>query len=284
MTLFLAIILFLLTSLCGYATWYILSKGGRKKEKKEKEKPDNPKPDSEIKKDSYCYPKINETMGFEFVKVVSVPEELRGIVKEDNKSENTSQPSWENSKAIGSVTTISSEEEDNSSEEPYPEEISNRTFPLHEDNEPEPPGRSLVPEGEEEESEYDNQEEWNEDSLNVETLDAVTGMSTYPWPMSDESEEDGSIPMESIHDMIDQNPDIIDQNETADEEILKDALRAQMVDEKMAIINQMSSLNNTERLDDEARDLMKDLNRNEEEPERNNQSHQSITENDLPDL
>lgn len=86
-----ALALNVLTLAGGYALWYLFRGRRRKRRGEAGEAPDERKAShggwGGYGKDSYCYPKINDMMGFEFVKVVRVPEELTiGPGKEEDKT------------------------------------------------------------------------------------------------------------------------------------------------------------------------------------------------------
>ncbi len=81
-----ALALAVLTLFGGYAFWYIL-RGKRLREKKEQydnKNNNSASPDSSethdwgVDKDSYCYPKINDTMGYQFVTIIPVDPVLLG--------------------------------------------------------------------------------------------------------------------------------------------------------------------------------------------------------------
>lgn len=92
-----ALALNVLTLAGGYALWYLLRGRRRKRRDGAGEAPDERKAShggwGGYGKDSYCYPKINDMMGFEFVKVVRVPEELTiGPGTEDKTSPEKAKP------------------------------------------------------------------------------------------------------------------------------------------------------------------------------------------------
>lgn len=102
--------LFLLTSLMGYIIWYILF-GIKKKEKKGGESPKEAKAPKEstyesktIPRSSYCYPKMNDVMGYDFVDVVKVPEELL------NNKPKTVEDSFAEAKPAG-ITAVTNEQD-----------------------------------------------------------------------------------------------------------------------------------------------------------------------------
>ncbi len=77
-----AVLMFLLMTAVIYVTYYILwgrhRKNVRKEEKKHetetvKNKEDNGNVRWGVSKDSYCYPTINDILGYEFIKIIKVP-------------------------------------------------------------------------------------------------------------------------------------------------------------------------------------------------------------------
>ena len=119
-----AVLLFLFSSVFMYIFWYIIF--GRKQRKKGESSHEEPKHDNEttqkgkwgVDKNAYCYPKINDVMGFEFVKVIKVNQETASSEKKPE-----AQPTWEGSRGIGGLTAVSSTEarQEREEDEPYPE-------------------------------------------------------------------------------------------------------------------------------------------------------------------
>lgn len=79
-----AIILFLLSLLGVYAIWRIIKRGkgkpvktinGNEEEQNAEKERKRGKEKWGVEKDAYCYPSINDVMGFEFVKVIKVTDE-----------------------------------------------------------------------------------------------------------------------------------------------------------------------------------------------------------------
>ena len=117
MNLFLAIFLFSLTTAAGYVVWYVI-RGQRDREMRKRRglKPDDEaqEPSKKAKKklkwglekDAYCYPDINDVMGYEFVSVIKVPGELTKNQKAATKQEEK-RPTWETARGIGGLMTVS---------------------------------------------------------------------------------------------------------------------------------------------------------------------------------
>lgn len=116
-----AFLLFALTSVGLYVIWYV-GRGRHTAEKKAQEKREKEKAAHSTKKQekalggaargSYCYPKINDIMGYDFVKVVNVPDELtREIVAIESKPKDKT---WGETPGIGmtrrSVSAVNDEE------------------------------------------------------------------------------------------------------------------------------------------------------------------------------
>ncbi len=128
MAIVIAFVLFLLTFSLGYVllrarrSAAAARRGKTLKEKKENEgntQKEKPRPAGRwgVCKDSYCYPKINDMMDYEFVKVVQVDEKLRPVFK---KKEDLSQPGQEEKNtetpAIRpSISAVSSEQRNDES-------------------------------------------------------------------------------------------------------------------------------------------------------------------------
>ena len=112
----LAVLLSLLTFLITYSAWYIVRGKAKKERLKAKSTgKDNPEVlQGKYTKNSYCYPKINEVMGYDFVTVVGIPEELRkGPVKKE--------PNWADSKGIGFTGAVTGVQNESPEDELYPE-------------------------------------------------------------------------------------------------------------------------------------------------------------------
>lgn len=123
----LAGLLFLGSSLIVYMTWYMIQRRNKETPNtKGKEAQQEKRHKGEkwgVEKDAYCYPKINDIMGFEFVKVVKVDSE-----KTDPEPQPEPRPNWEESKGIGGLTAVSSNEmnQEREEDEPYPDPTAQR--------------------------------------------------------------------------------------------------------------------------------------------------------------
>lgn len=187
----LAGVLFLGTALISYMIWHVLRKrhtstpAGKKEEAaSETNKPSPGK--WGVEKDAYCYPRINDVMGFEFVKVVKVPSELTGTGSDKEQG----LPSWEKSQPINGFNTVSAKEtrENQMEDEPYPE----KENPM--------PGKTSQPEEE--------TEQIDGDVTTIEGFDQNEKMiaSNFgEWP-----HENIGIPDEDMNIILDNNADMIE--------------------------------------------------------------------------
>ena len=162
MNLFLAIFLFSLTTASGYVVWYII-RGQRDREMREIRNL-NPDDDAQepskkakkkklkwgLEKDAYCYPDINDVMGYEFVSVIKVPGELTKNQKAAQKPEEK-RPTWETARGIGGLMTVSYSERQDKGNPDLPDRtgptISRMTAPEpgpHENTDVETPGEKII--------------------------------------------------------------------------------------------------------------------------------------------
>lgn len=86
----LAVTLSMITFIIAYIIWYLVRKKAKATDSIEETEKTEVKEDHSKDKKSYCYPWINDMMGFEFISVVRVPEELtRSVEKTSEMAENT---------------------------------------------------------------------------------------------------------------------------------------------------------------------------------------------------
>ena len=118
-----AAILYVVSTIMVFAIWSVVTGRRRKGRGKpqEKRKPDAGAQDRKddaggrwgVGKDAYCYPSINDVMGFEFVSVVKVDKSLAPAGEKQPKEE--PRRSWEESQGIGtkrvSVTAVENGED-----------------------------------------------------------------------------------------------------------------------------------------------------------------------------
>ena len=221
-----AALLFILVSIIVYITWYILY-GRARKERKALENAAGKKKDKEpayadetYGKDSYCYPKINDVMGYEFVSVVRVPEEL---LKDDEPEE---EESWEKSTSLG-LTAVKPEDENEESED-------ERYYPDDEEIEGLIPNANTVPtfnkKKEEEEpgqKKDEDDEEAYSDTIGSLTFEELEQLNNMDW---DDRDYDPQYTEEEVETIIRNNPDRINEpTEKEKEEAAKIAREQEML-------------------------------------------------------
>lgn len=225
-----ALILFLLSAVTLYAIWYIIrgrrrgqvtpAVTGNETETTGEKKDPVPIPQGKKKynKKDYCYPTINDVMGYEFVDVVTIPDDLRP---------NTDKPvSWHESTGIGMQTEKDDENEvkvrvetastngpddsdfDNDINEPEREPMKPlKTTTVEQGRMDEEPATDSGNEG------SDNEEDY-EDELSPDEYEALqNGAADVSWPVRDDN---------NIYDtLLDENPNLIEQEKDNDEEAEK---------------------------------------------------------------
>lgn len=118
-----AVILATVTLAVAYVTWYVVYGRSLKirkmnAESEEGEETQGRKPakgDGKYDRKSYCYPSINDDMGYEFVTVQKIPDFL--LKKEKVKAEEET-PSWDETSGTG-LSAVSSRGNDNDEEDGY---------------------------------------------------------------------------------------------------------------------------------------------------------------------
>lgn len=138
-----AVLLFVLTLLSAYIIWYVvrgrhLRERDAARQKAKAKRDDVPaKPTKHprkgkwgVEKDSYCYPEMNDVMGYEFISVVKIDEELRKDKKDGPGSvpagdTDESVKNWDKSQGIGLTSTPDSDTgkqiRDNDQDETFPD-------------------------------------------------------------------------------------------------------------------------------------------------------------------
>ena len=213
MNIVIAAILFLLTSLSLYVVWYIV-RGHSKKMKRlsrteadrmEKGTPNEEAQGGNIPKDSYCYPKINDIMGYPFISVVRVPQEL---ISDASKTDR--EPEWGGSESIGlKAVPAGKEEKEVDEDEPWLNEDRDRVInQWNQGNK----GREATPPSPADEHETVDLGE-NVSGEDVEMLDQLGSMTE--WTNRDFAD---SIPDDELNAVINNNGDLIDQPELTDED------------------------------------------------------------------
>lgn len=209
MNIIIAIVLFLMTSLTGYILWYIVrghskretvneSKNGQDKGKTNKKEPgtDN---NGKISKDAYCYPKINDVMGYEFVTVVNIPPELT----QDKPKTTQKVEDWSSSSGIG-LQAVSGQEgiNDDGNEAPM---ISDDDSRYGKNSRPEKVFENVRTKTDEQENEYEVVEESEISSEEIQMLD---NMNT-DWV--NREYDDPNVEDDYLNAIIDNNPEMFEQ-------------------------------------------------------------------------
>lgn len=171
---------------------------------------------SKVGKDSYCYPKINDVMGYEFVNVVSVPEELtlpkqhQPVQEEPENPADTCQQSWGRSSGTGFVT------ESNTAVSTSGSARRQTDNPTEDDTYPEQ-RKQQVQTGE---GETPQDEEVSRLDISTSELQEIRNLGGQEWP--DGGDEDNvNIPQALLASMQD-SPDVDVQYPETDEEIDED--------------------------------------------------------------
>lgn len=146
-TVVIAVALSLLTFVCGYLLWYIFRGSRRRRARglapmKGSEEPKEEETDTVgpwgFGKDAYCYPKINDVMGFDFVKVVKVPDELRGVKGGKRVTDSPAQLDAGAARPTVTATRTSRPSTEDIDNVPYPERAEDRYLPSRRDETPAP--------------------------------------------------------------------------------------------------------------------------------------------------
>ena len=257
-----AVLLFLFSSVFMYIFWYILfgRKQGKRNLDPEKDRDNVGEKEKKgrwgVDKNAYCYPKINDVMGFEFVKVVKVNQDSSSVQqKADNK------PSWEESRGIGGLTAISSTEtrQEREEDEPYPETGTTRR-PLR--------GKQQS-ENEETIDESDiTQLPFTEDEMKA------SAFFSSDWPSRGDCD---SVPDDDALDhLLDNNGDLIEEPHMDKEQ----ENTAREIEELQRIYNETERKDYGDQIDDLLNDEMDDF--DDQDVDFENDDNQ-ITADDMPD-
>lgn len=221
-----ASVLFILTLGLVYAFWYVV-RGRRKVQNAATEKKPSPEEqaqaeETETKKrkegysrDDYCYPKINDIMGYDFVKVVEVPEHLRP--KKDAapaEPEEKHVPSWDKGSSSGMHAVEGDDVKDEvpaaveaTSAEARQEDVQNlddqdtaRKYDNYVDTQR---GNAETEDGEEEEEMNDISEE--------DYAALQNGAAVVDWPMNENDDP------ARYDEYIEENPDVIEAGDSEEE-------------------------------------------------------------------
>lgn len=142
MNLLIAAILFLFVTACMIFMLALARRGRKKKKIQDVQQEADPEEKTAkskkkkqrwgVDKDAYCYPHINDVMGFEFVKVIKV--------EGTNKAQapgNEPATDWEHSKGVNGLRIVSSNDmQESNMDEPFPEERESRPRTMPSGTEP----------------------------------------------------------------------------------------------------------------------------------------------------
>lgn len=264
-----AAVLFVITSLVVYMIWRVLTR------KQHKEEPDSAKKtESEplkkgkwgIDKDSYCYPSINDVMGFEFVRVIKVNDDL--TQKEQNADP---LPDWGTSKgSIGMTTTSTrSSSQETGDDEPFPE--TNYMQETRKKRQPEM-----------QEDGGDTQQEDDNILHDITQEDLLEAQTTMEWPRNN----DNFSTDEEFINIIDQNQEFIEPPILDDDQ--------QRLAREIRSFNNMLGETEKEDFSETIESLLDDENYSEQtEPEEGDSTNETvdfeqdngyIEENDIPEI
>lgn len=221
-----ASLLFLGTLFAAYVAWYLF-RGRHLRRRKAMEttarsasaradKARNERPGEKqrpIGRDSYCYPKINDVMGYDFVNVVSVPEELtrpktqRSRQDEPDKDAEAVTMNWNASMGMGLVTESDTAVRTGGSDRTRDEN------PSEDDTYPD---RRLT-DRKDDGNEDGTEEEINTIDIPADELQEIKNLENQDWP---DNEENVHVSDELLRSMMD-NPDIEIDDSATEEEILE---------------------------------------------------------------
>ena len=285
-----ATVLFLLTAAGTYVLWYLVRgravekrKGRREKGRKERKADEGyGYKEGTIDKDSYCYPKINEAMGFEFVKVVSVDESLRPVTAPVRKDEPSPEADWNKSEGIGTMTLSVSAVPAGMDADKYLESLNegNTVEGLDEKAAPSGGAQRAKPAKKAEALEPNDDDAPAEESISEEELSYVANFN-HDWMNREFDEDDSPFASDDALDaMLDENADRIDAAEPSQESIRMSATISDFEMYAMQAAQMEQALIERDSLADQAGDIMKELERMEPSGDDSGE----IEPDDLPDL
>ena len=223
MNLLIAIILFLMTAFALYASLRLARRSRRidavSNKQSGEEKPNEDvqqvkkrKEKWGVEKDAYCYPSINDVMGYEFVKVVKTGTTNEQALQEPVEPE-TRKP-WEESQGIGGLRTVSSTDITSESEEDefYPDPTQparpRPRFPNMPDHEENAQKEEKITDQTETDNNYDDEDVTEIPGINEEDLELMQNM---PEMFRDYEPPVDSIPDDGIDQLIDDNPEVVEE-------------------------------------------------------------------------
>lgn len=266
----------LLTVIITYSSWYVV-RGRHRKERaarntsEAKPQPKEEKEKQKLPKDSYCYPAINDVMGFEFISVVDVPGELLQLEPEKPAD-------WSESKGIGlqGVAGTTQQDDDDEDSPHLPDEQLGKAVPrrnnLPQDDKQESQQNAETETTQEEEKDYDVVPNGTISEYEIEALETLKS-----WTNRDYDDE---IPEDNMDIILDNNKDMIEESEP-DEETLR------MNREQTALENAMrmqEALDNDNGYTNMAEEILRDTGFEELGDDSDEDENQSgpIDENDIP--
>ena len=186
-----------------------------------------------VGKDAYCYPSINDVMGFEFVTVQKVETELLGTQKENERKPESTQPqrqiSWGESQGIGGLRAVSRTQQASSTQE-------DDAFPEEENHKRPAPysARNAQQDTQQAEEPVEQVKETEEvEGISEEELDFQQSTQSM-WGEWENRDEQNIMSEEEMRNLINSNEELIEepreddeQKRIADEiEKLRDAFKA----------------------------------------------------------
>lgn len=294
-----AAVLFLVTVSICYIIWYAvrgryaIERRRRQAEalRREAEREDRQQGRWGVDKHSYCYPKINDTMGYEFITVEKIPVELRPDIRErDKEPEETSlSDSWNYAASMGFTNVTTARATAASTDPSATTEEEDTSYPQRDERDPVRHGSiNLAAKAEEprrEEDGPDNPQEENDDdtngSVNPQDIEDLRNMKE--WFNKDSDNPDNLPGNEELLAILEANPEVVDKNEPDREEarrIIQDKEDLEndvQAFEKAAMDASDKSLNDTF-----GTDIMRQLMGDEQDDE-GGDAGDELPEDDIPD-
>lgn len=221
-TFFIAAVLFLTTAVILYFIWYAvrgrhsIERRRRQAEarRRKTEREDNTKVRWGVDKHSYCYPKINDTMGYEFITVEKIPEDLRTHVPIDNPVETTPADSWKYDASQGFTNVTAARATAATDDQPGKTDEEDISYPQMDQKDPYRFGsikrknnEERLPESQLEDEDLQDDEETG-DAINPQDIEDLRNMKEWFNKDVDNLPSD-----EDLIAMMEEHPEAIDPNE-----------------------------------------------------------------------
>ena len=255
MNLAVAIILFLMTVFAMYAILRLARRSRRapkttpshtgEKEPEQQQQPEKKKKEKwGVEKDAYCYPSINDVMGYEFVKVIKTGETAQTI--EDQPAETEPKKTWEESQGIGGLRTVSSTDATSESEEDvfYPDPMDAPR--------PRPRIPNIVEPEEKEPTEQETPHTDNPEDYYDEDVTEISGVTQEDLELASEIFKDSipyidDMPDEQIDQLIEENPQMIEEPVVDEEKAemaktVRNLAEAYFQSEKESLVDEVKQL------------------------------------------